>query len=281
LRIGELQQISTEFYQPLVDSGRYFISASAGYKERNVNSFVDGKIVGQSRVEELTGLLSAGRVFGNSGQVSVGVLSGTGSTGANIGSNIPSSDFDIGGYTAAAVYDTYDNVYFPKQGMSGKLSWVGQRESAGASIELDIVTAKIGLAKTWNANTLIAGIALQSQLDDVTGAQNLVTIGGLFNLSGFHRDELSGRHTAIGRVLLYRQLRSNPLRGFLSASLYFGGSLEVGNAWQDSDDVSFGNTVTAGSLFVGADTFIGPVYLAGGLAEGGNSALYLYVGRPF
>jgi NTE family protein len=281
LRIGEVQQVSTEFYQPLVDSGRYFVSASAGYNERNVNSFVDGKIVGQSRVKDLTGLLSVGRIFGNSSQVLVGVLRGTGSTGANIGSNIPSGDFDIGGYTAAAVYDTYDNVYFPKQGMSGLLSWVGQRESAGASIEVDIVSAKAGLAKTWDANTLIAGITLQSQLDDVAGAQNLVTTGGLFNLSGFQRDELSGRHTAVGRVILYRQLRSNPLRGFLNASLYVGGSLEVGNAWQDSDDISFGSTLAAGSLFVGADTFIGPVYLAAGLAEGGNSALYLYVGRPF
>jgi len=67
----------------------------------------------------------------------------------------------------------------------------------------------------------------------------------------------------------------------LNASLYLGVSLEVGNAWQNSGDISFSNSLTAGSVFVGADTFIGPVYLAGGLAEGGNSALYLFVGRPF
>jgi NTE family protein len=71
------------------------------------------------------------------------------------------------------------------------------------------------------------------------------------------------------------------LRGLLEASLYFGASLEVGNAWQNSNDVSLSNSLLAGSLFVGADTFIGPVYLAGGLAEGGNTALYLFVGRPF
>ncbi|MGI9264442.1 MAG: patatin-like phospholipase family protein [Gammaproteobacteria bacterium] len=281
LRVGELQQLSTEFYQPLVSSGRYFVSASAGYKERNVNRFVDAKIVGQSRVKDLTGLLSVGRIFGNSGQVSAGFLRGTGSTGANIGSNIPSADFDVGGYTATTAYDTFDNVYFPKQGVSGLLNWVGQRESVGASVEVDIVTGRLATAKTWDANTLIAGVILQSQLEDVAGAQNLVTTGGLFNLSGFQRDELSGRHTAVGRVIAYRQLRSNPLRGFLNASLYVGGSLEIGNAWQDSDDVSFSNMRTAGSLFIGADTFIGPVYLAGGLAEGGNSAFYLYVGRPF
>ena len=74
---------------------------------------------------------------------------------------------------------------------------------------------------------------------------------------------------------------SNPLRGLLNATLYVGASLEAGNAWQNSSDVSFKNSLLAGSVFVGADTFIGPVYLAGGLAEGGHSALYLFVGRPY
>ena len=84
-----------------------------------------------------------------------------------------------------------------------------------------------------------------------------------------------------GGAIFYRQLRSNPLRGLLNAALYVGGSLEVGNAWQNSSDVSFKNSLFAGSLFVGADTFIGPVYFAGGPAEGGHSALYLYVGKPY
>jgi NTE family protein len=280
-RIGERQQASTEFYQPLVRSGRYFLSAAAGLSERNVNSFVNGEIVGQSRIREVTALLRVGRIFGNSGQVMAGLLRGEGSTKSNIGSNIPSADFDIGGYTATASYDTYDNVYFPKQGARANLEWVGQRESAGASFDVDILSGNVGTAKTRGEQTFIAGLTLQSQLDAVPGAQNLVLTGGLFNLSGYQSDELSGRHAAVGRAIYYRKFRSNPLRGFLDATLYFGGSLELGNAWQDSSEISFSNTITAGSLFFGADTFIGPVYLAGGLAEGGNSALYLFVGRPF
>ena len=51
-------------------------------------------------------------------------------------------------------------------------------------------------------------------------------------------------------------------------------------AWQNSDDISFSNSIFAGSVFFGMDTFIGPVYFAGGLAEGGHSALYLFIGRP-
>lgn len=280
-RIGERQQVSTEFYQPLVRSGRYFASLGGGYTERNRNVFVGGEIFGQARIRETVGRLSVGRIFGNAAQVTVGVLRGSGSTRANIGSGIPSSEYDIGGYVAAAAYDTYDNIYFPRKGTRASLSWVGQRESAGASFEVDVVSANLGTARSWGDGTLIAGFSIDSQLDDVPGAQNLVATGGLFRLSGFQADELTGRHAAVGRTIYYRKLRSNPLRGFLDATLFFGGSLELGNVWQNSGDASFSNSLLAGSLFLGADTFIGPVYFAGGYAQGGRSAVYLFVGRPF
>ena len=281
MRIGERQQLSTEFYQPVDRLGRYFISASGGFAERNLNIFVGDDIFAQTRVQELAGSLSAGRVFGNSGEVRVGLVRGTGNSRSNIGSGIPSTDFDLGGFSASAAYDTFDNVYFPKNGTRASLAWTGQRESMGSSIEADIVVGSVSAVKTWGTHSLLGGLDIQTQLDDVAGAQNLLSTGGLFRLSGFQRDELSGRHTATGRMIYYRQIRSNPLRGLLDASLYIGGSLEIGNAWQNSSDISLSNSLLAGALFVGADTFIGPVYFAGGLAEGGHSAMYLFIGRPY
>jgi len=281
IRIGERQQLSTEFYQPIDRLGRYFVSAGGGFVERNVNIFASGDIVGQTRVQELVGQLNVGRIFGNSGEIRLGLLRGTGSSHSNIGSGIPPTDFDIGGASASAAYDTFDNIYFPKNGAQASLAWTGQRKSLGSSIDVDILSGRIAVVRTWGTHSLLGALDLQTQLDDVAGVQNLLSTGGLFRLSGFQRDELSGRHTAVGRAIYYRQIRSNPLRGLLNVSLYLGASLEVGNAWQNSSDISFSNSLVAGSLFVGADTFIGPVYFAGGLAEGGHSALYLFVGRPF
>jgi NTE family protein len=281
IRMGERQQLSTEFYQPVDRLGRYFVSAGGGFVERNVNIFASGDIVGQARVQELVGQLSAGRIFGNSGEIRLGLLRGTGSSRSNIGSGIPSIDFDIGGVSASAAYDTFDNIYFPENGAQASLAWTGQRQSLGSSIDVDILSGRIAVVRTWGTHSLLGALDMQTQLDDVAGAQNLLTTGGLFRLSGFQRDELSGRHTAVGRAIYYRQIHSNPLRGLLNASLYLGASVEIGNAWQNSSDISFSNSLVAGSLFVGADTFIGPVYFAGGLAEGGHTALYLFVGRPF
>jgi len=280
MRIGDRQQLSTEFYQPVVASGNWFVATSVGYLERNVNVFDEEQIITQSRVDEIIADVSVGHVIGNIGQVSVGLLRGRGKSKINIGNDAPSVDFDLGGLTAAARFDSYDNIFFPKRGGTAALVWQGQRESLGSSLDVDILLGNASMVHTWGAHSLLTGFNVQTQLNEVEGVQNLLSTGGLFNLSGFSRDSLSGRHTGVLRSVYYRQIHSNPLRGFLEASLYVGGSLEAGNAWQNSDDITLTNSIFAGSLFIGMDTFIGPVYLAGGLAEGGHSALYLFIGRP-
>jgi len=279
-RIGERQQVSTQFYQPVVASGNWFVEPSIGYVERNVNTFENGELFDQFRVRETIGTIGFGRVIGKVGELRASYLRGEGTSSVNIGTEQPDQDFDIGGIFTSATYDNYDNIYFPKRGATAQLSWLAQRESLGSSIDVDIVSGNLGIANTWDVHSLLVGLEAASQLNDVAGVQNLLNTGGFLNLSGFQRDELSGRHTGVARTIYFRQLRSNPLRGFLNAKIYLGGSLELGGAWQDSDDISFSNSIFAGSLFVGLDTFIGPVYIAGGLAEGGNSALYLFVGRP-
>ena len=280
-RIGEVQQVATEFYQPVDEQGRYFVSALASFDENNTNTFENGEITDQFRVRRILGNLAAGRIFGNSGEVRVGAVFGSGTTRSNIGSPVPSTTFDVGGVIASASYDTLNNVYFPNSGSVASVSWTGLRDSMGATTDIDVAEGVIGTAKSWGANTIIGSLKFQTQLREVAGVENLLSTGGLFNISGFQRDELSGKHTGVGRVIYYRRIRSNPIRGLLDASIYVGGSVELGNAWQDSSEVSFSNSLFAGSLFLGADTFIGPVYFAGGLAEGGHSAVYLYIGRPF
>jgi len=62
---------------------------------------------------------------------------------------------------------------------------------------------------------------------------------------------------------------------------YIGGSLEYGNVWEDSSDISWDSGIAAGSLFLGADTPLGPFYLGYGHAEQGRDAAFLYLGKSF
>src|SRR5262245_9427845 len=62
---------------------------------------------------------------------------------------------------------------------------------------------------------------------------------------------------------------------------YAGASVELGNVWQDASDVSLADTIPAGSMLLGLDTPIGPVYLGYGRTENDDQSFYLYVGPQF
>ena len=62
--------------------------------------------------------------------------------------------------------------------------------------------------------------------------------------------------------------------------LFAGGSIEAGNAWASRRDISFKGLRTGTSLFIGADTGVGPLYLGVVSAPKGYTGLYLFLGRP-
>jgi NTE family protein len=117
-------------------------------------------------------------------------------------------------------------------------------------------------------------------IGDTPTAQNLFTLGGFQNLSGLSPGYLSGAHYGIGRLMYYRRIGRGG-EGVLDLPAYAGVSFEAGNTWMDRKDMSFGDLRKNASLFFGVDTPLGPVYLATGYDEGGDSAFYLFLGRTF
>jgi NTE family protein len=85
------------------------------------------------------------------------------------------------------------------------------------------------------------------------------------------------RHCARDRLSAHQSWRYR-LSGFPA---YLGVSFEAGNVWQTRDEVAYGDLEAAGSLFLGAESPFGPVYLAAGFSEGGAAAFYLLLGRTF
>ena len=69
--------------------------------------------------------------------------------------------------------------------------------------------------------------------------------------------------------------------GYFDVPTYLGMSLEIGNVWQSRSQARFNNTEKDASIFLGLDTFLGPVYLASGFDTHGNQAFYLFLGRTF
>ncbi len=115
-----------------------------------------------------------------------------------------------------------------------------------------------------------------NEQDDFT-----VEAGGFLNFSGYDRDALEGRHLGIVRGLYFKRLRGQSLNNFADVPVYLGASLEYGGVWSDRKDISSSNAILAGSLFLGVNSIIGPVFLGVGYADGGHTAMHLSIGRPF
>jgi len=63
--------------------------------------------------------------------------------------------------------------------------------------------------------------------------------------------------------------------------MYVGISLETGNVYDRGDPVTVKSLLVAGSVFVGADTFLGPAYFGYGRAQDGQDSIYLIIGQRF
>jgi NTE family protein len=189
---------------------------------------------------------------------------------------MPDYDFDTGEIFLRLTADKLDNLDFPRNGFFGFVEYLSSLEKIGADSDFEQVLLNGIIAKSWDRNTLLGGIRFYSTLDSNAPIQNLFQLGGLFNLSGYLEDELSGQQLGLLRLGYMRRIGD-----FNFMPAYIGTTLESGNVWQNRDDIAFDTLITAGSLFFGVDTFLGPIYLGYGLAEGGRDSYYFYLGRLF
>lgn len=277
---GEELGATAIFLQPLDPATRYYVDAGLSYLARNVFTFENGAKVAEFRISEAIASLGAARQLGSWGALSVGLNHGYGWKDVNVGpSTLQDDDFGIGAVFSRFNYDTFDQLDFPKSGTKGKAEFRRSTEALGGEEDFNKVTAQVTTARTWDRNTVLVGGNAGFTFDGVSSPQDLFALGGLFNLSGFPSDELTGQNFASGTLIYYRNIGAQ--EGLLNVPLYLGASLEAGNVWDDRSDMGFDDLIVAGSGFLGVDTPLGPVYLAYGHAEGGNDSVYFFLGQTF
>jgi len=158
------------------------------------------------------------------------------------------------------------------------LQWTLSRPGLGADAEFDTIEGEI--TQTWSRgkNSVQLGLGYATTLESDNTIQDYFPLGGFLRLSGLERGEISGPHAALAKLVYYRRLGDTS--GILDTPVYLGLSAEAGNVWQTRSEMNFDSLLLNGSLFVGLDTYIGPVYFAAGFAEGGQSNVYLFIGTP-
>ena len=281
VQLGTNPRVNSEFYQPLGFDSRYFVAPSLTLEQSNFNVFADELTVARYRVSEARAGLDLGRTFGHWSELRAGIIRGKGNARVQIGSSdLPNFDFDDGGVFARFAVDTLDDAQLPKRGVRADVEWLASRPGLGADGAFDTITSSLDNVWSWgddDRNTLQLGLEYATTLH-ADQVQDYFPLGGFLRLSGLGRGEISGPHAGLARLVYYRELGEN--RGLFDMPFYVGGSLEAGNAWQDRSAMSVSSAIVNGSLFAGFDTFLGPLFLAAGFSEQGESNFYLFFGNP-
>jgi NTE family protein len=169
-----------------------------------------------------------------------------------------------------------DNPNFPNKGYWGRLTLFSSLKQLGADDAYNKVEGIVGAAYTYKRQTFLVSLDAGSYIGPNLPFYDDFSLGGFLKLSGLSLNQLHGQQITLAKIITYHKMAKSFFGDF-----YLGGSLETGNVWKVDEKFSFSKLRLAGSLFVGYDTIIGPLYLAYGRADGGYSAAYLYLGRIF
>lgn len=294
--LGSQKHFRTEWYAPLDQRLRFYTRTGLEYRS-------------ESRPVYLTSGQGIGDLQVDSGSSYVNLESGAWKVNADLGWNWRTwSRFELGveaattslsidGYSGSErinsagphldyLYDTLDSRSFPSHGdyLSARLSGVYAQGGQWVWPDGDFATvSEFNLFKAYSPTERQAiNLRLSGGTSTVTQMLPLYLqdLGGLFSLSGMQRYQLNDRYKLSGAFIYRYRLLDNDFGAF-RYPVYAGWSAERGNVWHQRSEINWGDMYTAGSVYLGADTFLGPVYLAYGRASSGDESFYLFFGNSF
>jgi NTE family protein len=277
--VGDEPAFLTDLYQPFGGRAMFFVAPALRAGSEILNIFDGETLVTEVQLREATLELGLGRELMDWGEIRTGVRTGYGDTRLRVGDPalLPFDDYRTGELFTRFSADTLDNISFPREGILGSVEWRGSRTGLLAADQaFDQLLIDAALARTWGRHTVLATVRYDTTISGQSPLYDAIRIGGFLDLSGLNSGQLFGQHAARLGASYYRRI------GDLALFPAFAGiSVEVGNVWDSRREISASSSIVGGSLWAGVDTPVGPVYLSYGVADNGQSAFYVILGRVF
>jgi len=277
---GYSSYLYSELYQPLNYSGSAFVAPQAEYLDQAFDVFS-----GQKRIAEYSAVfphagLDVGVQFGNVGEARLGMMYGHVVAAPRIGIQPGLATYrnTLSGPRFILHLDTFDNISFPSSGYYMFVNGFFPRRSLGGDIDYDKLDVTWGQAFGADADSVLLLAEAGSDLHSTLPVYEQFTLGGFLSLAGRRQGELRG-DDIFDAHLIYAH-HAYELSTGLGRGLYFGAGLDAGNVWQSGQRITAGSLQYGGSLFLGADTVLGPLYLGVGVGDSGNRTWFLFLGIP-
>ena len=286
LTIGRNPRLFSEWYQPLAEQAGgpddWFVAAWTEALARPQFLYTtDGQTLANLQRRSLTAGVDLGKPWGRYGEVRLGVGAQVWNWHDDQANLAPireqlRSTQRISGLRLQIQMDQLDDANFPRDGWRLRSTAMTGRQR-GASDPVHRLELEGTKAQSWGSDTLALHLRAAASRQGAALLGSAYTLGGFQQLSGLRSEQLSGNALLLGRLTWYRRLTDHPV---VTSGWFMGASLEAGNTWASAGDLRLSGLRWAGSAFIGADTGLGPLYIALGSAQRGSTALYLFIGRP-
>lgn len=281
LQIGRTSSLQSEFYQPLNAEGSFFIAPHLELERRSAKIYRgDHSIASYDMLSSMAGA-DFGVNFGRYGELRLGAVGGglrpeldTGDERFSPGE----SRIRQGAFTARLVLDQIDSVHFPRSGWRGGLKVFKSSDALGGEYPYTKWDVDASAAYSFGEHTFNLGLKAGGKIgSDKLPLYDQFMWGGFLQQSGYATGQLAGESLRFGRVMYYHRI----LRGSMFEGAYGGFSLEAGKVGNPLVPGNPDGVLKSASIFVAADSPVGPAYLGYGRAKDGSDSFYFYLGRPF
>ncbi|MCA6218807.1 patatin-like phospholipase family protein [Ideonella sp. B7] len=288
VQIGEVPRLFTELYHPLQWhlglSNDWFVSGWTDGERRTLSVYErnGGDKIGELRRSQFRVGLDLGQPWANLGELRMGavfqaarsvpLLAGSDQTVANT-----AETWQEIGLRTRLVVDQLDYANFPQRGYRVESeALLGTRHQQDSSTLAWLDSQATGAA-SWGRQTLTLHGEVKVANTHSPSSVGRYALGGFQQLSGYQPGQVSGNAMVFGRLNWYMRLAETPVfaRGF-----FVGASMEAGDAWLNYHDMRLNGLRYGGSIYLGADTGLGPMYLGLTWAPRGTAGLALVIGRP-
>ena len=275
--LGQVDALTSELRLPLDAARRVFVAPYLAASDQLREIYVGNSQLETYRQRSFRVGLDVGARFGNLGEIIAGFETGPTGAARTVGSQVVTdvhhkvSDFHINW-----VFDGLDDLDFPRHGflISGDAEFA--RRIFGGEDIYNRVGAEVQQAFGSEHSSVLLALRYDTALGGSLPYYEQFSLGGFQNLSGFLPDQILATRATLARAIFRHEIASFSR---LLPAVYAGFSVEVADLGPRPANVAAGR-LYAGSIFLSAQSALGPLYLGLGVADGGFVSVYLLVARP-
>ena len=284
--LGSNPTLAMQWYQPLGKSPLFF-APYAGVAGTTFNVIQEDTVVARYGETLLRGGLDIGVNLGALSDIRVGAYIGRVDASPEVGD--PGLPALSGKETVAEMvwrYDGQDSPIVPSRGIaaSARLKYIFDGPvidpplpTSRSSVDLtQLETTGTSFHSVRTNHRAFVSWGLGTSFDSQPLPTDQFRLGQPFRLGAYHLGELNGDHYYLATIGYLHELGRLP--DFLGGSIYAGGWLENGDAFDDWNKATFRSQAGLGAIM---DTLIGPVMLGGTAGFDGRWSWYIAVGRMF